>query len=159
MREETQKLLIVGHIREIQYPEWLENVVMVKNESGKWRICINFTDLNKACPKDPYPLPNIDSLVDNASDCDLLSFLDAFSGYNQIWIHPKDENKTAFMAEASSYCYKVMPFRLKHRNRVCINSEALKRRVELKYKTKNKPSTIQGSRHGTTKSLPSSNRE
>jgi len=67
MREETQKLHVAGHIREIQYPKWLVNVVMVKKASGKWRICIAFIDINKVCPKDPYPLLIIDSLVDSAS--------------------------------------------------------------------------------------------
>ena len=76
-------------------------------EEGEW-------DLNKACPKDSYPLPSIDALVDSASGCNVLSFLDAFSGYNQIKMHPRDESKTAFMTETSSYCYKVMPFGLKN---------------------------------------------
>ena len=114
MREETQNLLVGGHIREIKYPEWLENVVMVKKANEKWLMCVNFTNLNKACPKDPYPLLGIDSLVDNASGCGLLSFLNAFSGYNQIRMHPKDESKTTFMAKATSYCYKVMHFGLKN---------------------------------------------
>ena len=77
-------------------------------------MCVDFTDLNKAYPKDSYPLPNIDAFVDNASGCRLLSFLDAFSGYNQIWMHPRDECNTSFMTELSSYCYKVIPFGLKH---------------------------------------------
>jgi len=64
-------------------------------------------------PKDSYPLPNIDALVDNASGCKMLSFLDAFSGYNQIMVHPRDESKTVFMTETNNYCYKVMPFWLK----------------------------------------------
>ncbi|XP_068503883.1 uncharacterized protein [Phaseolus vulgaris] len=81
VKEETRKLLSVGHIREIQYPEWLANVVIVKKANGKWRMCVDFTDLNKACPKDSYPLPNIDALVDSASGCKMLSFLDAFSGF------------------------------------------------------------------------------
>jgi len=67
IKDETQKLLAAGHIREIQYPEWLANVVLVKKSSGKWRMCVDFTDLNKACPKDSYPLPSIDALVDSAS--------------------------------------------------------------------------------------------
>ena len=66
IRDETQKLLVAGHIKEIQYPEWLVNVVLVKKSNGKWRMCVDFTDLNKACPKDSYPLPNIDALVDSA---------------------------------------------------------------------------------------------
>jgi len=82
VKEETQKLLSVGHIREIQYPEWLANVVLVKKANGKWRMSVDFTDFNKACPKDSYPLPSIDALVDSASGCEMLSFLDAFSGYN-----------------------------------------------------------------------------
>ena len=114
IREVTQKLLSVGHIREIQYPEWLANVVLVKKENGKWRMCVDFTDLNKACPKDLYPLPSIDALVDSASGCKMLSFLDAFSWYNQIKMDPRDEGKTAFMTETCSYCYKVMPFGLKN---------------------------------------------
>jgi len=114
VREETQKLLRAGHIREIQYPEWLANVVLVKKANGKWRMCVDFTDLNKACPKDSYPLPSIDALVDSTSGCNVLSFLDAFSGYNQIKMHPRDESKTAFMTETSSYYYKVMPFGLKN---------------------------------------------
>jgi len=114
IREETLKLLAAGHVREIQYPKWLANVVLVKRANRKWRMCMNFTDLNKACPKDSYPLPNMDSLVDNASGCRLLSFLDAFSGYNQIRVHLKDESKIAFMTEVASYCYKVFPFSLKN---------------------------------------------
>jgi len=104
IKDETQKLLAAGHIKEIQYPEWLANVVLVKKSSGKWRMCVDFTDLNKSCPNDSYPLPAIDALVDNASGCKLLSFLDAFSGYNQIKMHPMDEEKTAFMTERSCYC-------------------------------------------------------
>jgi len=77
-------------------------------------MCVDFTDLNKACPKDSYPLASIDALVDSAFGCKVLSFLDAFSGYNQIKMHPRDERKTAFMTETSSYCYKVMPFGLKN---------------------------------------------
>jgi len=114
IRKETKKLLDVGHIREIQYPEWLANVVLVKKANGKWRMCVDFTDLNKACSKDSYPLSSIDALVDNASGCKLLSFLDAFSGYNQIRMHPRDKCKMAFMTELSYYCYKVMPFGLKN---------------------------------------------
>jgi len=112
--EETGKLLKAGHIQEIQYPEWLANVVLVKKANGKWRMCANFTDLNKACPKDSYSLPSFDTLVDSASGCRLLSFLDAFSGYNQIMMHPRDECKTAFMTESSCYFYRAMPFGLKN---------------------------------------------
>jgi len=114
VQEETKKLLSARHIREIQYPEWLANVVLVKKANGKWRMCVDFTDLNKVCPKDSYPLPSIDTLVESASGCKMMSFLDAFSGYNQIKMHPRDESKTMFMTETCSYCYKVMPFGLKN---------------------------------------------
>jgi len=106
--------LNTGHIRDIQYPEWLANVVLIKKVNGKWRMRADFIDLNKACPKNSYPLPNIDTLVDSASGCKLLSFLDAFFGYNQIRMHPKDECKTKFMTELSCYYYKVLPIRLKN---------------------------------------------
>ena len=114
MQEKTKKLLGAGHIRVIQYPEWLANVILVKKANGKWRMCVDFTELNKACPKDSYPLPSIDALVDSTSGCKMLSFLDAFSGYNHIKMHPRDESKTAFMTETCSYCYKVMSFGLKN---------------------------------------------
>ena len=79
-----EKLLRVGFIREVNYPEWISNVVLVKKANGKWRMCVDFTDLNKACPKDSFPLPKIDQLVDSTAGHGLLSFMDAFSGYNQI---------------------------------------------------------------------------
>ena len=77
-------------------------------------MCVDFTDLNKVCPKDSYPLPSIDALVDSAIGCRLLSFLNVFSRNNQIRMHPRDECKTTFMIELSCYCYKVMPFGLKN---------------------------------------------
>jgi len=87
---------------------------LVKKANGKWKMCVDFTDLNKAFPKELYPLPSIDALVQSAPGCKLLSFLDAFSGYNQILMHPRDECNTKFMTKLSSYCYKVMPFGLKN---------------------------------------------
>jgi len=108
------KLMEAEHIREIQYPDWLANVVVVKMANGKWRMCVDFTDLNLACPKDSYPLPNIDVLVDRVSGCGLLSFVDAYSGYNQIRMHHSDEDKTVFMGIKANFCYKVMPFGLKN---------------------------------------------
>ncbi|XP_038687530.1 uncharacterized protein LOC119986911 [Tripterygium wilfordii] len=92
----------------------LANVVVVKKKNGKWRVCIDFTDLNNACPKDSFPLPHIDILVDATTGHELLRFMDAFSGYNQILMHPNDQEKTAFITERGIYCYKVMPFGLKN---------------------------------------------
>jgi hypothetical protein len=111
---EVSKLLAAEFIREVDYPEWLANVVLVKKSNNKWRMCIDFTDLNKACPKDSSPLPRIDLLVDSTSGHQLLSFMDAFSGYNQIQMAEVDQEKTSFITDRGLYCYKVMPFGLKN---------------------------------------------
>ena len=108
------KLLKIGSIREDQYPDWLANPVVVKNKNGKWRVCIDFTNFNKACPKDSFPLPHIDRLVEATAGHELLSFMDAFSGYNQILMNPDDQEKTSFITKRGTYCYKVMPFGLKN---------------------------------------------
>ena len=76
------KLKRAGAIKEVFYPEWLANTVVVRKKTGKWRICVDFTDLNKACPKDPFPLPRIDRLVDATIGHPRISFLDAFQGYH-----------------------------------------------------------------------------
>ena len=109
-----KKLEGAGFIKEIKYTTWLANVVMVKKASGKWRMCTDFTDLNKACPKDTYPLPNIDRLVDEASGHNFLSFLDVYSGYNQIPMYGPDRSKTTFITDRANFCYEVMPFGLKN---------------------------------------------
>ncbi|KAL0312818.1 UNVERIFIED_CONTAM: Transposon Ty3-G Gag-Pol polyprotein [Sesamum radiatum] len=93
IKEEVGKLLKINYIRPVQYPEWLANVVLVPKANGKWRMCVDFTDLNKACPKDSYPLPRIDALIDSTSGCELMSFLDAFQGYNQIRLADEDREK------------------------------------------------------------------
>ena len=111
---EVEKLLKAQFIRAVYYPNWLANVVLVKKSNGKWRMCVDFTDLNKAYPKDSFPLPRIDTLVDSTSGYELLSFMDAFSGYNQILMHPEDQEKTSFITDRGLYCYKVMPFGLKN---------------------------------------------
>ncbi|XP_073271572.1 uncharacterized protein [Primulina huaijiensis] len=84
IEEQMGELLWAGHIREVQFPTWLSNVVLVPKVTGKWRMCVDFRDLNKACPKDSDPLPRIEQLVDSTSRCELLSFLDAYQGYHQI---------------------------------------------------------------------------
>ena len=90
INEEVVKLLQAGAIREVEYPEWLANVVLVKKANGKWRICIDLTDINRACPKDSFPLSRIDFIVDATTGHELLSFMDAFFGYNQISMDPDD---------------------------------------------------------------------
>ncbi|CAA7016767.1 unnamed protein product [Microthlaspi erraticum] len=108
VNDEVERLSKAGSIVEVRYPEWLANPVVVKKKNGKWRVCVDFTDLNKACPKDSYPLPHIDRLVEATAGNELLSFMDAFSGYNQIQMHPDDREKTAFITDRGTYCYKVM---------------------------------------------------
>jgi hypothetical protein len=82
--EEVHKLMAAGFIKEVFHPEWLANPVLVMKKGGKWRMCVDYTGLNKACPKVPYPLPRIDQIVDSNARCETLSFLDAYSGYHQI---------------------------------------------------------------------------
>ena len=87
---------------------------MVKKANGKWRMCVDFMDLNRACPKDSYPLPRIDTLVDSMDRHELLSFMDAFSGYNQIKMSEDDQERTSFVTSQGLFCYKVMPFGFKN---------------------------------------------
>ncbi|RVW30081.1 Retrovirus-related Pol polyprotein from transposon 17.6 [Vitis vinifera] len=114
VKEEIQKQLSVGFISVVEYPEWLANVVPVPKKDGKVRVCVDFRDLNKASPKDDFPLPHIDLLVDGTAGHSMLSFMDGFSGYNQILMAPEDMEKTAFITEWGTYCYRVMPFGLKN---------------------------------------------
>ena len=114
IKEEVQKLTTTQFIREVYYPNWLANVVMVKKANGKWRMCVDFTDLNKVFPKDSYPLPRIDQLVDSTAGHRLLSFMDAFSGYNQIKMDKEDQEKTSSITSQGLFCYKVMSFGLKN---------------------------------------------
>ncbi|CAA0832558.1 Unknown protein, partial [Striga hermonthica] len=111
---EVDKLLKAKHIKEIQFPEWISNTVMVRKALNKWRMCIDFRDLNLACPKDHYPLPRIDQLVDSTAGCELLSMMDASPGYHQIPLAPKDQSKVSFVTSRGTYCYVVMPFGLKN---------------------------------------------
>ena len=101
-------------IREVYYLDWLADVVMVKKANGKWRMCVDFIDLNKACHKDSYPLPRIDNLVDSTVRHELLSFMDAFLGYDQIRMEETDQEKTSFVTSQGLFCYKVMSLGLKN---------------------------------------------
>ena len=108
-------MTLAKFIWEVYYLDWLANVVMVKKANGKWRMCVDFTDLNKVCPKDSYPLPRINQLVDSTvGGHRLLNFMDAFSGYNQIRMDEADQEKTSFVTSQGLFCYKVMPFGLKN---------------------------------------------
>ncbi|XP_073152353.1 uncharacterized protein [Henckelia pumila] len=114
IQEHVEERLKAGHIQEVYFPTWLSNVVLVPKSSGKWRMCVDFRDLNKACPKDCYSLPRIDQLVDSTSGHELLCFLDAYQGYHQIPLAKQDQDKVSFVTSTGTYCYVVMPFGLKN---------------------------------------------
>ncbi|KAL0416465.1 UNVERIFIED_CONTAM: hypothetical protein Slati_3478400 [Sesamum latifolium] len=111
---EVNKLLTAGHIKEIQFPEWLSNVVLVPKPGGKWMMCIDFRDLNKTCPKNFYLLPKIDQLVDSTFGCELLSMMDASQGYHQIMLAPEDHKRVSFITSDGTFYYVAMPFGLKN---------------------------------------------
>jgi hypothetical protein len=87
---------------------------MAKKKNGKWRMCIDFTDLNKCCPKDDFPLMRIDKVVDSAAGCEIMALLDCFLGYHQICLCKEDEEKTSFITPFGTYCYLRMPEGLKN---------------------------------------------
>ena len=112
--EEIAKLLVAGFIKEVYHPEWLANPVLVRKKSGKWRMCVDYIGLNKVCPKDPFPLPHIDQVVDSTSRCKTLCFLDAYSRYHQIMMKESNQLATSFITPFGSFCYITMPFGLKN---------------------------------------------
>ncbi|CAA0833721.1 Unknown protein, partial [Striga hermonthica] len=114
LEEEVNKLIDNKFVKEAKYPTWISNPVLVKKATGLWRLCIDFSDLNQACPKDSYPIPHIDYMVDATSGHQLMSFLDAYSGYNQIPMHPDDAEHTSFYSARGLYCYVMMTFGLKN---------------------------------------------
>ncbi|KAM2179414.1 hypothetical protein ACFX1R_034391 [Malus domestica] len=123
MKAEVEKLKGIGFVREVNYPTWAANVVLVKKNATKaslllqkvlWRMCVDYTNLNKGCPNDSFPLPIINRLIDSTVGCELLSFMDAYSGYHQILMKPPNQKHTAFITDRGLYCYKVRPFGLKN---------------------------------------------
>lgn len=100
----------IGLVKGVLHPTWLANPVVVRKASGKWRLCTIFTDVNKACPKDPFPLSRIDQIVDSTAGCNLLSFLNAYSGYHQIFMAEEDEEKTAFITHLRHVLLQVHAF-------------------------------------------------
>ncbi|XP_073123141.1 uncharacterized protein [Henckelia pumila] len=112
--DQVRELKEAGHIQEVQFPTWLSNVVLVPKATGKWRMCIDFRNLNEACPKDCCPLPRVDQLVDSTSGFELLSFMDAYQGYHQIPLAQEDQDKVSFITSGGTFCYVVMPFGLKN---------------------------------------------
>jgi hypothetical protein len=94
IRAELARLVAAGFIREVLHLEWLANPILVlKKNKVDWRMCVDYTDLNKHCPKDPFGLPRIDQVVDSTAGCSVLSFLDCYSGYHQISLAKEDKEK------------------------------------------------------------------
>jgi hypothetical protein len=107
---ELRKLLEAGFIKEVFHPTWLSNTVLVKKKNGKWRMCVDYTSLNKARPKVLFPLPRIDQIVDSTAGCELLCFHDAYSGYHQIKMKESDQLATSFITLFRMFCYVTMSF-------------------------------------------------
>jgi hypothetical protein len=115
IKKELTKPLTAGFIREVFHLEWLANPVLVrKKNSNEWRMCVDYTDINKHCPKDPFGLLRIDQAMESTAGYDLLCFLDSYSGYHQIAIKEEDQEETAFITPFGVYCYMTMSFGLKN---------------------------------------------
>jgi len=114
IKEEVRKQFDAGFLVVARYPEWVANIILVPKKDGKVRMCVDYRDLNQASPKDNFPLPHIDIPVYNTTKFSLFSFMDGFSGYNQIKMAPEDVEKTTFVTLWGTFCYKVMAFGLKN---------------------------------------------
>src|SRR3989337_533845 len=110
--EEVAQLRAAKFIVEVFHPEWLANPVLILKKNETWRMCVDYTDLNKACPIDPFALPRIDQIIDATVGCEHLCFLDAYTGYHQIKMAVKDQEKTSFIRPFGAFCYVSMPFGL-----------------------------------------------
>jgi hypothetical protein len=113
IKAEVEKLLKAGFIYPIPLTDWVSNIVPVNKKQGTIRICIDYRDINRACPKDNYPTPYIDQIIDDCAGSEMFSFMDGFSGYNQINILPADQPKTAFICPWGTFAYCKLPFGLK----------------------------------------------
>jgi hypothetical protein len=114
IKREIAKLLAAGFIKEVIHLEWVANPILVRKKNNKWRMCVDYTELNKHCPKDHFGLPRIDQVVDSTAGCVLLCFRDCYSGYHQIALKEEDQIKTAFITPFGTYAYKTMSFGLKN---------------------------------------------
>jgi hypothetical protein len=118
--KKVARLLAFGFIKEVLHPDWVSNPVLEEKKKDEpaivkvWRMCVDYTNLNKACPKDPFPLPQIDQVIDSTAGCELLSFEDTYSGFHQIPLYEPDQIKTSFITLYEAYCYLTMPFGLKN---------------------------------------------
>ena len=114
IKAEVEKLLNAGFIYPIPLPEWVSNIVPVDKKQGTIRVCVDYRDINRACPKEKYPTPFIDQIIDECAGSEIYSLMDHFSGYNQIKILPADQHKTAFICPWGTFAYKKLPFGLKN---------------------------------------------
>ena len=114
IKDEIAKQLGANFIEPVAYPQWLANIVPVPKKDGKVRMCVDYRDLNKACPKDDFPLPHIDLLIDRMAGHESVSLTDLAAGYNQIQMYGPDKGKMSFITEWGTFCYHVMPFGLKN---------------------------------------------
>jgi len=112
VKEALQKLLDAGFIYLISDSEWVSPLVLVPKKNGKWRVCVNYRELNKATKKDHFPLPFIDQVLNGLAGKKFFSFLDGFSGYNQIQIYPEDQDKITFIGPWGTFACRVLPFGL-----------------------------------------------
>jgi len=114
IKVEVEKLLHAGFIYLVRLTNWVSNIVPVMKKQGMIRVCVDYRDVNQACPKDNYPTPFIDQIIDECTGCKIFSFMDGFSGYNQINIRPQDQSKTAFICPWGTFAYCKLPFGLKN---------------------------------------------
>jgi hypothetical protein len=113
IKKEIARLLDAYFIKEVYHPDWLANPILVPKKNKEWRMCVDYTDLNNACKKDPFGLPRINQVVDSKAGCSLISFLNCCSGYHQIPLTVEDQIKTSFVTSFGAFCYTTMPFVLK----------------------------------------------
>jgi hypothetical protein len=113
IKKEIARLLDASFIKEVYHPDWFANPILVPNKNKEWRMCVDYTDLNKPCKKVPFGLPQINQVVDSTASCSLLSFLDCYSRYHQIPLKVEDQSKTSFITPFGAFGYTTIPFRLK----------------------------------------------
>jgi hypothetical protein len=111
---EVEKLLKAGFVYPVALTEWVSNPVPIDKKGGSIRVCVDYRDINKACPKDNFPTPFVDQIVDDCADSEIFSLMDGFSGYNQINIVPEDQHKTDFICPWGTFAYRKLPFSLKN---------------------------------------------
>jgi len=114
IKVEIEKLLHVGFIYPVPLTDWVSNLVPVMKKQGPIRVCVDYRDVNNSCPKENYPTPFIDQIIDDCVGCEIISFMDGFSSYNQINIRPEDQYKTNFICPWGTFAYRKLPFGLKN---------------------------------------------